>query len=193
MLPVPLNDDWKFIRFEVIQPWWCFPGGFYEDQTKQEHFIGLHIDGYLPEIHTTFRMCHYRQVLKENGMVGTDFSPTFCQKQFWLYHWKYGNTSRFNSSKFFKAGGASFYRIIITQISASNSMFSKVFNVAFFEQNNATRILKKLQIGSCLTQLMMWMAIPNRNFCKPNRLFGAVLPKVLCGFFRFSEPTKNKK
>ena len=194
---VPLNDDWKVYTFGGYSIRDGASGGFYRRPNQARTFTGLHIDGYLPEIHTKIQ-----DVSLSAGVKGkwdgwnVDFSNTFGQNSFDYTIENTGNTSlRFNSPSSFKAGGLQFLQNTI------NLDFSKQFdvfqglNVAFGAEQRHENFKENPGEEASYTAYDVNGNIRTGTSVNPTDFFGAVLPggsQVFSGFRPENKVNKNR-
>jgi len=192
---VPLNDDWKVYTFGGYSIRDGQSGGFYRRPREARTFTGLHIDGYLPEIHTLIQ-----DVSLAAGVKGqwdgwnVDFSNTFGQNSFDYTIENTGNTSlRFNSPNSFKAGGLQFLQNTI------NLDFSKKFdllqgvNVAFGAEQRHENFKENPGEEASYTAYDVNGNIRTATSVNPTDFFGATLPGSSQVFAGFREENKVNK
>ncbi|SHJ96517.1 TonB-dependent receptor plug domain-containing protein [Epilithonimonas mollis] len=194
---VPLNDDWKVYTFGGYSVRDGQSGGFYRRPREARTFTGLHIDGYLPEIHTLIQ-----DVSLAAGVKGqwegwnVDFSNTFGQNSFDYTIENTGNTSlRFNSPNSFKAGGLQFLQNTV------NLDFSKKFdllqgvNFAFGAEQRYENFKENPGEEASYTAYDVNGNIRTGTSVNPTDFFGATLPggsQVFSGFRAENQVNKSR-
>lgn len=194
---VPLNDDWKVYTFGGYSVRDGQSGGFYRRPREARTFTGLHIDGYLPEIHTLIQ-----DVSLAAGVKGqwegwnVDFSNTFGQNSFDYTIENTGNTSlRFNSPNSFKAGELQFLQNTV------NLDFSKKFdllqgvNVAFGAEQRYENFKENPGEEASYTAYDVNGNIRTGTSVNPTDFFGATLPggsQVFSGFRAENQVNKGR-